>query len=195
MARVDPSLIAGWASDATALIPSDFFVRMAKRESGYDAANVTHEANGKDSVGLFQINSDESPGVDLYDPVANTRAIVGLMVKNLTALANRYNFSLSDVPDDAWYYLAASHNAGLGKVYQWIDESGLDWDATKAAHSTFVTIAKNYAQYIGDGAVGGLQAAKALALEAVTDDEGAADPVKIGLLLAAAGLGIYLVAR
>lgn len=159
MARVSKSDIAGWVGGLSTPIPSGFFVAMAGRESGYDPANVTHEDNGEDSIGLFQVNAGEASsvgydGADLTDPQVNTAVIVALMNRNLNSLALKYGFSYDSPPSDIWYYLAASHNAGLGKVESWIDEQNgaIDWSLTVENHPKFVTIAKGYAQEIGDAA-------------------------------------------
>lgn len=159
--RLSEDQVRALAEKYSALVPSEFYVRMARRESGNDPANVTHEGNGTDSVGLWQVNAEEARaaglgGANLKDPEVNARIIAFKMERNLQALATRYHFDVAHPPPDVWYYLAASHNAGLGRVQGWIDENGgrLSWSETVGRHANFETIKKGYAQFIGDGASG-----------------------------------------
>jgi len=144
----------------TSVIPSGFFYAMGQRESNLNPNNVTPEGNGTTSIGVWQVNAEEAAAAgvtgDLKDPSNNASVIVYKMTQNLYALANKYGFNAEAPPDDAWYYLAASHNAGLSRIEGWIDETGVDWQATKAKHPTFVTIAKGYADYIGNAAIADL---------------------------------------
>lgn len=160
MARLSENEVRALAEKHSALVPSEFYVRMAKRESDYNPRSTMKEGNGTTSIGLWQVNAEEAKAAgvtgDLYDPDNNATVIAYKMEHNLQLMAQKYSFSVSNPPPDVWYYLAASHNAGLSRVMGWIDENRgrLAWAETKAKHPTFVTIAKGYADYIGDGASG-----------------------------------------
>lgn len=160
--RLSADQVAQMMERISALVPSSFYVAMAGRESSFDPNNVTHETNGQDSIGLFQVNADEArqagyAGADLKDPEVNGHVISYLMEHNLQTLATKYGFAAGSPPPDVWYYLATSHNAGLGRAEMWIDEQGgrLSWAETKNNHPTFVTIARGYADEIGNAARAG----------------------------------------
>jgi hypothetical protein len=179
--------IERWISSLTTVIPPGFFDAMAVRESNRSTTSTLAEGNGQISKGLWQVNDGEAASVgvhgDLYDPLVCATAIVGLMNRNLDALVAKYGLDAGGtgvLPNDVWYYLAASHNAGLSRVEGWLDEQGgvVDWSLTKENHPTFVTIARGYADDIGDAAQPGLLAG--------------VDKVDVTLIIVAIGAALWL---
>ncbi len=197
MAKVSDDQIAQWAAVYSPRIPGNFFTAMTYRESGGNPDSTMHESNGTISKGLLQLNDEEAAnvgekGANLYDPETNVRVAAKVFEKRLDSLLSAGSVSLDQAVPAVWYFLAFAHNAGLGKALEYLKEvGGLYWDQVKAKHSTFSTIAKGYADYIGDKASGSpFVSALASVSDFVISDQG--EEIGVGLVLAGLAVAFYL---
>lgn len=134
MIRVSPSSVEDFARANSSILPPEFVSGIALAEvrgGSIDAEGITREPNGTDSIGVCQVNAGEATsvgydGADLTDPETNVIVFCLLMERNLAVIEMKAGLS-TPLPKDVWYYLAWSHNQGIGAVEKSIAAYSLDW--------------------------------------------------------------------
>lgn len=198
MADVSPDDILSWVAATGTAIPGQFCVNAAKRESSLRNLAPAQD-NTQVSVGLFQMNAEEAQNAglsydDLRDPQQNTIAYVKnqeIRADKIAAAAGVDDWRTS-APDDFWYYLAAAHNAGTGKILEWINrDGGLHWDITAPKEATFNGDGAivGYSKFIGDGAI--QSRAQSAVQNTLGSDDGTTDPN--GTDLGGGGIAVLIV--
>lgn len=211
---IDKDALFQIAQGASHAIPPGWFLAIASRESGYvlGSGYVTNEYDTdfntdgtvrKQSGGLYQLDTGvlKDHGIiatdaQLADPAQVTIWFARVMEANLQQIAGQaeaaydkpgnIQFPWDQPPPDALYYLALSHNLGLGSVLTSISKYGMNAQQY-AQRNPGMTRQLAYADAARSGAAQDAPpSALANAAEALTKDEnGETDAGKIILLGAA----------
>ncbi len=144
---VPPRDVRRLAILSSAIIPPQYFVATAERETGFCSNEVdTERIDQPDEIethGLFQVDRGEAadvgePGADLYDPVICLRVFARLQEGRLIQI--RAAAGGGRLPDD-WAYLGLGHNEGIAAALKTIRRYGEDWAEYKRRNANAARLA------------------------------------------------------